>query len=73
MVTEQIIEFESRRLVTLVVWYSLTGYFLDKTKISQANLQRNYYLLLKTLLAAMYFAPPFAPSRLLLYHKNAVF
>ena len=50
MFIEQIIEFESRgpghpgRTCN-----SKTGYFCDKTKISQANLQANYYLLLKIL------------------------
>ena len=50
MFIEQIIEFElrgpgpkGRR------WNPKTGYFCDKTKSSKANLQANYYLLLKIL------------------------
>ena len=52
MLFEQIIEFELRGLGSQVVHVIVqftrkTGYFHDKTKIFKANLQVNYYLLLK--------------------------
>ena len=48
MFIEQTIKFEFRGLVPLGrVCTPATGYFYDKTKISNENLQVDYYLLLK--------------------------
>ena len=57
MLIKQIIEFELRgpgpRGCTC---NPKTGYFCDKTKVSKANLQANYYLLRKILRKAMHLA-----------------
>ena len=48
MLIEQIIEFELRGCGPPGRSYApKTGYFYDKTKISQENLRVNHYLLLK--------------------------
>ena len=48
MFIEQTTKFEFRGLVPLGrICNSATGYFYDKTKISQENLRVDYYLLLK--------------------------
>ena len=48
MLIEQIIEFElGRPGIPGRTYTPTTGYFHDKTKISQENLRVNYYLLLK--------------------------
>ena len=48
MFIEQTIKFEFRGLVPLGrVCTPATGYFYDKTKISEENLRVDYYLLLK--------------------------
>ena len=47
MLSEQIIEFELRGPGPPGRTTPVTGYFLNKTKISEENLQVNYYLLLK--------------------------
>ena len=48
MFLEQTTKFEFRRLVPLGrINTPATGYFYDKTKISQENLRVDYYLLLK--------------------------
>ena len=61
MLTDQTIKFELRGLGALgCICTPATGYFYDKTKVSNENLRVDYYIpvLLKCLQKAMYLAFP---------------
>ena len=59
MFIEQIIEFELRGSGPPGrICIPKTGYFCDKTKSSKANLEANYYFMLKILQKAMHLGFP---------------
>ena len=72
MLIEQIIKFELKGPGSFGrICNPETGYFYDKTKISQENFRMNYYLLLKILQKAMYLASLLlSPISYKVYPKN---